>query len=112
LIQRTGGREGLRDPGLLASAVARPQASFDGEDLYPDLWHKASALMHSLVKNHPFVDGNKRTAVAATGIFLEVNGYVLTVSNAELLGFVRQVVTDAIKLDTMAAWLQAHTAPV
>lgn len=111
LIQRTGGREGLRDPGLLASAVARPQASFGGEDLYSDLWHKAAALMHSLVKNHAFIDGNKRTAVTATGIFLELNGYVLTVGNAELLRFTRLVVTDAIALDAMATWLKTHTAP-
>jgi len=68
LIQRTGGSGGLRDPGLLESAVARPQASFDGEDLYPALWLKAAALLHSLVKSHPFVDGNKCTAVTATDL--------------------------------------------
>ena len=63
LIQRTGGSGGVHDIDVLDSAMARPQATFEGEELYPDLWHKAAALMHSLVKNHPFVDGNKRTAL-------------------------------------------------
>jgi death-on-curing protein len=68
LIQRTGGSSGVRDMGLLGSALARPQATFGHNDLYPDLWSKAAALMPSLIKNHPFVDGNKRTALAATSI--------------------------------------------
>ncbi|MEA3377124.1 MAG: type II toxin-antitoxin system death-on-curing family toxin [Chloroflexota bacterium] len=84
LIQLTGGSSGLRDPGLLESAVPRPQASFDGEELYPDLWTKAAALMQSLIKNHPFVIGNKRTAVTATGVFLELNHHRLTASNMDL----------------------------
>ena len=63
LIQRTGGSGGVRDMGLLESALARSQATFEGEDLYSDLWNKAAALMESLIKNHPFVDGNKRAAL-------------------------------------------------
>ena len=78
LIQAAGGSRGQRDLGLLESAVARPQATFAGEDLYPDLWSKAAALMHSLVLNHPFVDGNKRVALTAAGIFLDLNGYRMT----------------------------------
>lgn len=70
LIATTGGEHGVRDVGLLASAVARPQATFDGADLYPDLSEKAAALMDSLTRNHPFVDGNKRTAIAAAALFL------------------------------------------
>jgi death-on-curing family protein len=73
LIQRTGGSGGVRDLGLLDSALARPQATFGGQDLYPGLWHKAAALMHSLVKNHPFVDGNKRIGAALFLWFLEKN---------------------------------------
>ncbi|MGD2164199.1 MAG: type II toxin-antitoxin system death-on-curing family toxin [Anaerolineae bacterium] len=94
LIQRIGGSSGLRDPGLLESAVARPQASFESEDLYPDLWTKAAALLHSLIKNHPFVDGNKRTAVTATGIFLELNGQRLTASNQEVVRFVATMAAE------------------
>jgi death-on-curing protein len=74
LIQRTGGSRGARDVGLLESALARPRTTFEGSDLYPDLWSKAAALMHSLAQNHPFVDGNKRVALTVTGIFIELNG--------------------------------------
>jgi death-on-curing protein len=109
LIERTGGSAGVRDVGLLESALARPQSTFGQDDLYPDLWSKAAALMHSLVRNHPFVDGNKRTALAATGIFLELNGYALTVSNEAVLEFTRQVVVGRIALPEMAAWLEAHS---
>ncbi len=69
LIEETGGSHGIRDVGLLQSAVARPRATFEGEDLYPDVCSKAAALMHSLINNHPFVDGNKRTGTAALKSF-------------------------------------------
>ena len=98
----------MRDMRLLDSALARPRATFGGEDLYPGLWHKAAVLMHSLVKNHPFVDGNKRTALAATGLFLELNGYMMTASNEEALDFTRRVVLGEIDVKLMAAWLEDH----
>ena len=78
LIAETGGATGLRDLGLLEDAVTRPQATFDGADLYPDRWAQAAALMASLVQSHPFVDGNKRVGVTAAGIFLQRNGLRLT----------------------------------
>jgi len=109
LIERTGGSGGVRDMGLLESALARPQATFGQDELYPDLWSKAAALMHSLIRNHPFVDGNKRTALAATGIFLELNGYALTASNEAVLEFTRQVAVGEMALAEMAAWLEAHS---
>ena len=69
LISQSGGSSGLRDRGALESAVAQPEASFGGEDLYPSLASKAAALGHSLIQNHPFVDGNKRVAHAAMEVF-------------------------------------------
>ena len=63
LIEETGGIHGIRDIPLLQSAVARPMATFGSDDLYPDIFSKAAALMHSIIKNHPFVDGNKRTSI-------------------------------------------------
>jgi death-on-curing protein len=74
LIEETGGSQGLRDLGLLEAASARPQATFGGEELHPDLFEKAAALMDSLINNHPFIDGNKRTGIATAGIFLLQNG--------------------------------------
>ncbi len=64
----------IRDIGLLGSAVARPQTTAFGEDAYPDIWTKAAALLHSIVKNHALVDGNKRLGWLATAVFLEING--------------------------------------
>lgn len=110
LIQLTGGSSGLRDSGLLELAVARPQASFDQEELYPDLWTKAAALMHSLIKNHPFVDGNKRTAVTATAIFLELNQHRLAASNDEVLRFAVQTAREQVELEEIVAWLKAHSS--
>ena len=110
LVQHTGGTGELRDLGLLQSAVARPRASFDGEDLYPDLLVKAAALMHSLIKNHPFVDGNKRAAVAATGIFLELNGRTLTASNEALVRFALRVAAEETALEELVDWLRAHSS--
>jgi death-on-curing protein len=77
IIAETGGLPGLRDLNLLHSAVARPFATFDGQDLYPAVFDKAAALFHSLIKNHPFMDGTKRTAFAATLYFLNQSGQPL-----------------------------------
>lgn len=74
VLAATGQEVQLRDFGLLSSAVARPQASAFGEDAYLDPWVKAAALLHSLVSNHPFVDGNKRAGWNAAWTFLEANG--------------------------------------
>src|SRR6185312_11978530 len=73
-IQKYGGSEGLRDSGLLESAIARPFQTFDGEDLYPSVFEKAAALGESLIINHPFIDGNKRTGTVAMAALLEDEG--------------------------------------
>ena len=112
VIQRTGGSGGVRDVGLLDSALARSRATFGGEDLYSGLWHKAAALMHSLIKNHPFVDGNKRTALTATGLFLELNGYTMTASNEEALDFTQRAAVGEIDVEFMATWLKSHSRPI
>jgi death-on-curing protein len=109
VIQRTGGSRGVRDMGLLESALARPRATFGGADLYPDLWTKAAALAHSLAQNHPFVDGNKRVALAAMGILLELNGCWLTASNEDAAAFIQRLVTGGIGIEETAAWLRTHS---
>ncbi|NUQ37225.1 MAG: type II toxin-antitoxin system death-on-curing family toxin [Caldilineales bacterium] len=109
LIVETGGGGGVRDLGLLASAVARPQATFDGNDLYPDLFSKAAALLDSLVRNHPFVDGNKRVGITAAGLFLQMNGRRLSASNAEIEAFTMQVARSELTVVQMSDWLRAHT---
>jgi death-on-curing protein len=110
LITETGGSPGLRDLALLASAVARPQATFGGEDLYPDLFSKAAALMDSLIRNHPFVDGNKRVGITAAGLFLLRNGQRLTASNAELESLTLQVARSEVSVEQITTWLRDHSA--
>lgn len=111
LIDTIGGGHGVRDLALLESAVARPQATFDGQELYPDLFAKAAALMESLAQNHPFIDGNKRTAITAAALFLLQNGYRLETTNAELERFTLHVVNDHPPLAEIASWFQKHTKP-
>jgi death-on-curing protein len=108
LIATTGGESGLRDLGLLQSAAACPQATFDGTDLYADLWQKAAALMESLAQNHAFVDGNKRTAVTAAALFLKRNGRTLQTTSTELEQFTLHVVNNHPPLDEIAAWFATN----
>jgi death on curing protein len=109
LIAETGGAPGIRDLGLLVAAVARPQATFAGEDLYPDLFTKAAALMDSLTSNHPFVDGNKRVGITATGLFLVLNGRRLTASNATLEQFALLVAQSQLTFSQVASWFQDYS---
>lgn len=109
LVTETGGSHGLRDLALLESAVARPRATFDSNELYPDLFTKAAALMDSLINNHPFLDGNKRTGITATGLFLRINGWKLTASSEELVACTMRVAVQGLEIDELANWLRAKT---
>jgi death-on-curing protein len=111
LVAETGGSQGIRDLNLLLSAVNRPQASFDNQDLYPDLFLKAAALMDSLMRNHPFLDGNKRTGFAAATLFIKLNGYQLIVTNEEVIKFVLKVARSEHSIDEIADWLRIYTTP-
>jgi death on curing protein len=112
LVAETGGSHGVRDLGLLESAVARPRATFDGKELYPDLFRQVATLMDSLINNHPFVDGNKRTGVTAAGLFLRINGWKLTISPKKLESFTLRVATGGMKVAGLANWLRDNTVPV
>ena len=112
LVAETGGIHGVRDLGLLESAVARPQATFDGKELYPDLFKKAAALMDSLVNNHPFIDGNKRTGVTAAGLFLWVNVRKLAASPEDLEACARRTVAKGIEISELANWLRTNSVNV
>ena len=104
LIDETGGAHGVRDLGLLQSAVSRPKAAFGSEDLYPDIFHKAAALMESLIKNHPFIDGNKRTAITSAGIFLQSNGCYLKTTQKELELFTLKTTMGKISFEDAVEW--------
>jgi death on curing protein len=109
LVQETGGTHGLRDLSMLLSALGRPQVTFDGNDLYGDLFSKAASLLDSLIRNHPFVDGNKRTAIAAAALFLRLNAYSLLVGNDEMVRFTLQCAQSKVKLEEISAWLQQYS---
>jgi death on curing protein len=110
LVSEIGGSHGVRDLNLLLSALGKPQASFDDLDLYPDIFAKAAALMDSLIGNHPFLDGNKRTGITAAGIFLLRNGSQLIATNLELEDFTLEVARSEHSLSEIAAWLQDHAS--
>lgn len=93
----------ISDLGLLAAAAARPQASAFGDDAYPDLWTKAAALLHSVVKNHPLVDGNKRLGWMACAVFLDINGTdPTTASNDDVYDLVMDVAARPIDVHELA----------
>lgn len=103
----------IRDLGLLGSAAARPQASAFGDDAYPDVWTKAAALLHSVVKNHPLVDGNKRLGWLACAVFLDVNAVDPTnASNDGVYKLVMRVASEPIEVAELAAMLQALVTEV
>ena len=110
-IRRFGGASGVRDRAALESAVARATMTFEGEDLYPDVTAKAAALMHSLVANHPFVDGNKRVGAHATLLFLLVNGMEPTFPPAELTTITLAVARGDVSAEALAIWLRQRTRP-
>ena len=106
LIQSTGGAHGVRDLSMLLSALGRPQATFDGNDLYPDLFSKAASLMDSLIRDHPFMDGNKRTGIAAAALFMQLNGYSLVVANEEMARFTLDCAQSKVTLEEITVWLR------
>lgn len=112
LIETTGGSHGIRDLGGLQAAAARPQATFEGKELYPDLFAKAAALLESLIRNHPFVDGNKRTAIASTGLFLRQNGWAVEATQEELYAFTMRMATGESSLPEGRGWLAAHARKI
>jgi death-on-curing protein len=104
-IARYGGGEGIRDPGLLEAALFRPQTGY-----YPTLIDEVAALWESLSQNHPFVGGNKRTAFAATYVFLAINGLEITATDDEAQDFVLGLyATSSITFDNLRAWSGENT---
>jgi len=112
MVVRYGGSQGIRDLGLIQSAIAKPQSSFGGEDLYPYILDKSAALFHSLIFNHAFVDGNKRTAIASTARFLAKNGYELDVNEKEFVKFTLRVENKHLTIKEIADWLKKHSKKV
>jgi len=109
MISLYGGSHGIRDLGLVESAISRPKATFGGKDLYPDIFAKAAALFHSLMFNHAFIDGNKRTTISTTARFLSLNGFELDVSEQEFIDFPLKVENNHLSFEDIASWLKNHS---
>ena len=108
-IERYGGSAGIRDMGLLQSAVAMPQAGFGGQFLHADLFEMAAAYLFHIVQNHPFVDGNKRVGAAAAMVFLELNHVEVRVSNETLVETVLAVAQGKLGEAAIAEFLRKHS---
>ena len=107
-----GGSQGIRDQGLMESAIARPYQTFDGEDLYPTVFEKAAALTESIIINHPFIDGNKRTGLLAMLVILEIGNFKITASNDDTYNFTIEISTGEIKFEEIVLWLKNNTEAV
>ncbi len=109
IIEQSGGGLGIRNLGLLESAIAQPKMTFNTEDLYPKLVDKAAALGFSIIMNHPFIDGNKRTGHAATETFLVLNGVNITASVDNQERLVLAIASSELGREEFVEWLQRYT---
>ena len=112
IIEQSGGTDGIRDLGLAASALAQPQMSFGGKDLYPTLAEKAAALCFSLVMNHPFVDGNKRIGHAAMETFLVMNGFELNADVDDSEAVILRLAAGELGRIPFTEWVVEHVTGV
>ncbi len=108
VIDATGGVHGIINPAALESALVRPFTSLGGEDMFPNLWSKVAALIHSIITFHPFADGNKRTALIAADVCLKLNGFKLVASEGTA-PFFWAIARGEKSLEEIITWLKAHT---
>jgi len=109
LIAQSGGLDGIRDSNMLDASVNSPFQTFDGQDLYPTLWAKAAHFAFSLVKNHPFLDGNKRTGIMSMLVFLELNDFPVTYTDSELVSLGFGLADSSIDESELIEWIISHS---
>ncbi len=109
-IASYGGALGIRDAGLLESALAQPATMFEGQYLHTDIFEMAAAYLFHITTNHPFVDGNKRVGLEAALVFLEINGHSLQATDEELVELVLQVAQSQTTKQAIAEFLRARVA--
>ena len=108
LLKQTGGCEGVRDEGMLESAIECAYATFDGKDLYPTIEEKGARLGLGLISNHAFVDGNKRTGTFVMLTFLDANGIKMSYTNEDVIKLGTSVATGEYKLPNVLSWVNEH----
>lgn len=112
ILEQSYGGLGIRELGLLESAIAQPRMTFGGKDLYPSLIEKAAALGVAIIMNHPFIDGNKRTGHAASEVFLFLNGQAIRASVEDQERIVLALAAGELGREAFVEWLQQHTVPI
>lgn len=110
MIAKYGGLHGVRDLNFLRLAVARPQMSAGLKDAYPTIYLKAAAMFHSIINNHPFLDGNKRTSLFSAVLFLEYNGYHVDFTKKEGIEFTLKAHNGGWTVEQIAGWIRKHTS--
>lgn len=109
IISETGGSHGVRNADAIASLEELPRQAAFGTELYPGIWIKAAVYIRSTIFNHPYVDGNKRSAFAAADVFLQLNGYRISAPAGEIERYAVAIVEDREELAQIATWLQSNT---
>lgn len=108
LTAKSGGMDGLRDEGLLESAINAPFQTFGGQELYPTVTEKAARLGYGLIHNHPFIDGNKRIGTHAMLVFLDINNITLSYQDDDLIAVILRVASGDMEDSQLLEWLNAH----
>lgn len=112
VIDETGGPHGVRDQGALAALEGLPKQTAYGDELYPTIFVKAAVYIRNILFSHPFIDGNKRTGMASADVFLQLNGYQITVSKGGVETFALLVIEKNLSLEDIGAWIQENTTPL
>lgn len=112
MIKRTGGVPGIRDENALEEILNKPMVSFEGEDLYPDIFTKVAVLLYAMINNKPFRNGNKRIAVLAALFSLRINGYHVIAVQEKIIDMVRDVEAGRSKVDQLVNWFKKNTMPI
>ncbi len=111
LVRATGGSDGIRDEGLLESAINAPFQSFGGYDVYPTIYEKAARLGFGLARNHAFIDGNKRIAAHAMLVFLSINGINIDCTEFELFSEFYKLAASEVTFEDLVSWIIKHEVP-
>lgn len=109
LIEEFGGSFGIRDKGLLDSAIGQPKQSFGGQELFADIYEKAAAYAFFVMANHPFIDGNKRTAATAAAVFLDLNGYEIDCAEGKIYSLMMDLSNKRISRDDLIGWFRKNS---
>jgi death on curing protein len=112
VIEKYGGTSGIRDEAALKSAVERPYTTFDINDLYETLFHKSATILESIIKNHPFIDGNKRTALVALAATLLHYNYELVATEEEIYNKIIELASSTIEFNSLVKWIKQNSIEI